>query len=81
MNKKKELSNGKKKTEGENTEPGQGQAEEILKENPKVNKENNERARRVKFKNTCIGSYGNFYEGKEYDLTAGQYELLKTEVI
>jgi len=34
----------------------------------------------VKFKTTYIGTLGNFYSGKEYDLTPEQFDLFSNEV-
>jgi len=42
------------------------------------NKEKNG-AIKVKFKSTYIGTHGNFYSGKVYELTVEQYKLFKEE--
>lgn len=51
---------------------------EVVKEN-KAEASPKTETKRVKFNNTCIGTYGNFYINKEYHLANELYETLKSE--
>jgi len=69
-----------RKKEMHNEDIIDNKSDNLDKGNSKENNKEKDGAVKAKFKVTYIGTHGNFYTGKVYELTVEQYKLFKDDV-